>query len=325
MSGNGKKGSQQRNRLRTAAILLVAIAAALIAALTMLPPRRTLEVSTGTVPARSVPPEALAERRRSAPAPAEEPGSREHPGGPGQPGGPEHPGARPERPRREASIAVVIDDVGYNLDTLTEFLELPGPLTFAVLPQLQYTREAARLIRAAGKELILHLPMEAVNGDDPGPGAILSSYSDAEIRRLLEENFADLEGAVGANNHMGSKATADPRVMAVVMDYLKQSGRFYLDSRTTPASRAAFAAREAGVDFLERDVFIDNDTDGQSMRVAIDKGVELAQLDGQAVLIGHVKNSEMVGVLQEILADAAARKIRLVSLSELAQEKGRPE
>jgi polysaccharide deacetylase 2 family uncharacterized protein YibQ len=313
MSGNGKKGSQQRNRLRTAAILLVAIAAALIAALTMLPPRRTLEVSTGTVPARSVPPEALAERRRSAPAPAEEPGSREH------------PGARPERPRREASIAVVIDDVGYNLDTLTEFLELPGPLTFAVLPQLQYTREAARLIRAAGKELILHLPMEAVNGDDPGPGAILSSYSDAEIRRLLEENFADLEGAVGANNHMGSKATADRRVMAVVMDYLKQSGRFYLDSRTTPASRAAFAAREAGVDFLERDVFIDNDTDGQSMRVAIDKGVELAQLDGQAVLIGHVKNSEMVGVLQEILADAAAQKIRLVSLSELAREKGRPE
>jgi hypothetical protein len=319
MSANAKKGSRQRNRLRTAAILLVVIAAALVATLTVLPPRRTPGPSSGTVPAGSVPPEAETGGRRPAPAPAEEPGGREGPGGV------EQPGARPERPRREASIAVVIDDVGYSLDSLRAFLEFPGPLTFAVLPQLPYTRESARLIRAAGKEVILHLPMEAVNGDDPGPGAILSSYDDAEIRQILDENFAELEGAVGANNHMGSKATADPRVMAVVMDYLKESGRFYLDSRTTPASRAADAAREAAVDFLERDVFIDNETDAQSMRAAIDKGVELAQLEGRAVLIGHVKNPEIIVILRDLLAEKETRNIRLAPLSKLAREQGRPE
>jgi polysaccharide deacetylase 2 family uncharacterized protein YibQ len=290
------------------------IAAALIAVLTVLPPRGNPPGATRRGPEGPAEPQAP----ERAPEPAEEPDSTARRGPAAEGGGRGEAAASPERPRPEVQIAVVIDDVGYNLDTLKEFLDFPGPLTFAVLPRLPYSREAAGLIRQAGKELILHLPMESVNGDDPGPGAILSSYSDDEIRRLMEESFAELEGAVGANNHMGSRATADPRVMAVVMAYLKQSGRFYLDSRTTPASRAEDAARAAAVGFVRRDVFIDNETDPQSMRAALDKGLELARAEGQAVLIGHVRNPAIVRLLREMLANPAARGVRLVPLSRLA-------
>ena len=82
-----------------------------------------------------------------------------------------------------ARIAVVIDDVGYNLEELQEFLDYPAPITLSVLPNLPYTQEAARRISAAGKELLLHLPMEAENGNDPGPGAILTTQEDEQIRR----------------------------------------------------------------------------------------------------------------------------------------------
>jgi polysaccharide deacetylase 2 family uncharacterized protein YibQ len=232
------------------------------------------------------------------------------------------PAGTPERPHREAMIAIVIDDVGYSLENLREFLEFPGPIAFAVLPQLAYTRDSAHLVRQAGKELLLHLPMEALNGDDPGPGAILLSQSEAEIRRLVAKNFADLEGAVGANNHMGSRATADPRVMRAVMQYMADTGRFFLDSRTTPKSTAAAAAQAAGTDFLERDVFIDNTTDASSMRAAFDKGVALAQAEGRAVLIGHVYNPGMLDILREVLAEAEPLGVRLVPLSRLLGDGG---
>ena len=157
------------------------------------------------------------------------------------------------------SIAIVIDDVGYSLGQLEEFLSFPGPITFSVLPNLQFSSESARLIFAAGKEMILHLPMEAMNGNDPGPGAIRSGQNDREIRRLLDASFSQVPQATGMNNHMGSKATADEGVMEVVMDYLQSNGRFFLDSRTTAASVGSATARDYGVPYLERDVFLDND------------------------------------------------------------------
>jgi polysaccharide deacetylase 2 family uncharacterized protein YibQ len=318
-----KKRPAQPNRLRSAAFLLMFIAAALIAVLLMLPARRE---PPGSRPAR---PEAPAQTRTESriPSPAEQPGPADGgvepqrpavepaPNGAGRP----EAIARPERPWEGAQIAVVIDDVGYNVDTLQAFLEFPGPITFAVLPGLPYTREAARMIRAAGKELILHLPMEAVNGDNPGPGAIFTSYSDEKIRRLLQEDLDDLEGAVGVNNHMGSRATADPRVMAAVMGYLAATGQFFLDSRTTPATQAAAAARKAGTELVERDVFIDNERDRESIRDALDKGVALALQNGHAVLIGHVHSPEIVDILREVLEQAGRRGVRLTSLSRVVQ------
>ena len=299
---------RSRRRLRTAVVLLAVVAATLVAALTLLP--------RGPGAGRGLPERPTEETPQPERGPGGEPlGPPPRPQDPGA--RPTGPAAPPERPRPEAAIAVVIDDVGYGLEDLREFLEFPGPITLAVLPRLAYTRESARLIREAGKELLLHLPMEALNGEDPGPGAILTSQSDAEIRALLAENFVDLQGAVGVNNHMGSRATADPRVMAVVMEYLAGSGRFFLDSRTTPESRAAGAARAAAVEFVERDVFIDNTTDPPSMRAAFEKGVALARVKGRAVLIGHVYNPEMLTILREVLREMEPFGVRLVSLSSL--------
>ncbi len=121
----------------------------------------------------------------------------------------------PEQPRPEEKgrLAVVIDDAGYDLDELQPFLELPMPLAVAVLPNLPHSREAARRVLAAGKELLLHLPMEPEGRENPGPGALLTADSPEETRRLLDAALATVPGAVGMNNHMGSRATADEVLM----------------------------------------------------------------------------------------------------------------
>jgi hypothetical protein len=107
----------------------------------------------------------------------------------------------------EGKIAVVIDDAGNNIGDLLPFLQFPYPLTIAVLPQLPHSREAAELSIEAGKEVILHLPMEAEGTIHPGPGTLYERDSREKIIQTMNKNFASVPGATGVNNHMGSKLT----------------------------------------------------------------------------------------------------------------------
>jgi polysaccharide deacetylase 2 family uncharacterized protein YibQ len=210
-------------------------------------------------------------------------------------------------------ICIVIDDVGYSLEKLDPFLKYPGPLTLSVLPHLAFSREASRLIKEAGKELILHLPMEPVGDADPGPGAILTSYDEETIRRLLDESLASVPGAVGVNNHMGSKAMADSRVMEVVMRYFAEHDMFFLDSGTTPDSKAPEWAERLGVPLLERDLFLDNEA--SEIAEQLQSGITLAEESGSAVLIGHVKNREIVEHMERLDDFWPAAGLTAVTLS----------
>jgi len=230
------------------------------------------------------------------------------------------PAARPLPEAGKARMAIVIDDVGYSLTGLKEFLSLPFPLAFSVLPGLPHSREAGRLIAAAGKELLVHLPMEPSGGTNPGPGAVLTSQSDAEIKLLLEESLELLPQAAGLNNHMGSRATADPRVMGVVLGFLRDRGLFFLDSRTTADTLGPEIAGRLGVRLLERDVFLDNENSAAYIEGALRHGLRTAQVRGSAVLIGHVQNVELAGELGRLLPELSREGVQLVVPSVLAAE-----
>jgi polysaccharide deacetylase 2 family uncharacterized protein YibQ len=226
---------------------------------------------------------------------------------------------------RVARLAIVIDDVGYSLSGLKAFLALPYPLAFSVLPDLPHSREAGQLIAAAGKELLVHLPMEPSSGSNPGPGAVLTSQNDQEILELLSQSLERLPQAVGLNNHMGSRATADRRVMGVVLGFLRGRGMFFLDSRTTADTVGPELAGRLGVHLLERDVFLDNENSAAYIEKALSHGVRTAQARGSAVLIGHVQNVELAGELERLLPQLAGQGVELVAPGVLAAEsRGRP-
>lgn len=299
-------------KVRWATLLMLAIFATL-ALLIVLVPRR---------PTSAARPPAAKEAERPAPGPTEPPAEGELPTISALPKE-ERPEPAP-RPEVEARIAVVVDDVGYNLEGLKAFLAIPFPIAFAVLPNLPHSAEAARLIEAAGRELLLHMPMEALNGENPGPGAILTSQDDRQIESILEASFAELPAAVGMNNHMGSKATADQRVMDVVMRYLAARRLFFLDSRTTADTLAPTLAERYGVRLLSRDVFVDNQTDAAYIVKAVRKGVDLARSRGRAVLIGHVQDAELARELTRLLPGLERQGVQLVAPSSLARREAEP-
>lgn len=226
------------------------------------------------------------------------------------------PAAAQPYPGRPIPLAIVLDDAGHNLADADAYLRFPGKLSVAVLPQLEFSAEVAARAEQAGKEVILHLPMEPQGPSDPGPGAIKVGYDDPAVIGLLERHFGSV-GTRGVNNHMGSRATADPRIMDTVMAYLKRTDRYFLDSRTTADSVARESAARHGVPFLSRDVFLDVSADEATVNSAIDRGMAIAREQGRAILIGHVTNRVVLSVLENRLPEIERAGFELVHLSEL--------
>lgn len=203
-----------------------------------------------------------------------------------------------------ARISFVFDDAGQSTEHLSKYIELPFPFAVAVLPGLQNSKECADAVRASGRELILHQPMQAENLQlDPGPKAVTALMNTREISEIVDSNVDELGGGVvGINNHEGSLITANVIKIGAVLEVCKNRGIYFLDSRTTPRTMAHEAALELDVRFVERTApYLDNEIDRGKILSRIYEGLAYANRHGSALMIGHIDKS--VGILPELLSE----------------------
>ncbi|HLJ83676.1 MAG TPA: divergent polysaccharide deacetylase family protein [Candidatus Eremiobacteraceae bacterium] len=185
-------------------------------------------------------------------------------------------------------VAIIIDDCGYSMTRDQVFLSLPIPVTLSILPITPHGREIAAAATAAGKYAIVHLPMEPESSAaNPGPGAILTGMTDDQVRALVASDLDALPPLPGANNHMGSKASADKRVMTDVLSVLKERNMFFIDSMTSVASVGGQTARDLAVPTAERAVFLDNQATVPYVEGQLRETIARAKADGSAIAIGH--------------------------------------
>ncbi len=185
-------------------------------------------------------------------------------------------------------VAIIIDDMGYDYAIDERFLKLPVPLSFAFLPYGPNTKRLARLARSKNRDVLVHVPMEPENKMlNPGPGVLTLAMSVDSLIETLEQDIQEVPGAVGVNNHMGSRFTADRKAMKYVLAILKQKGLFFIDSRTTKNTVAFEMARQMGVPCGERAVFLDHSDNRKLIEHQVMRLVRLAQRDGSAIGIGH--------------------------------------
>ena len=209
----------------------------------------------------------------------------------------------PELPSK-GKLIFVFDDAGHNLEQLQYFLDLPFPCTIAVLPKLPNSRETARRIRAAGKELILHQPMQAVNPNvDPGEGAVKPGMNHEEIKKILASNVEEIGPIAGMNNHEGSLITSDEEAMEAVLELCREKNIYFLDSRTSSKSVVPQVAKKLNMSIWERAVFLDNKRDKAYMKKQIIDGLEIASQRGEAIMIGHVFTVDLAILLKEMYSD----------------------
>ena len=229
------------------------------------------------------------------------------------------PESRLQAPALRARLAVLVDDLGNDETAVERIAGWSFPMSVAVLPALPGSARAARELESAGKEVLLHLPMEPKGypAVRPGPGVVLTSQSDEEISRVLETDLSTVPGAVGVNNHMGSVATADPRVMKSVAGVLSRRGLFFVDSRTTDATVAREAAEAAGVPAASRRVFLDDSPEENSIRRQLAEAVSRARTEGSAIAIGHPHPTTLAVLEHEM--PKLGTEVKLVRVGELVK------
>ncbi len=209
----------------------------------------------------------------------------------------------PELPSK-GKLIFVFDDAGHNLEQLQYFLDLPFPCTIAVLPKLPNSRETARRIRAAGKELILHQPMQALNPNiNPGDGAVKPGMDREEIKKIVASNVEEIGPIAGMNNHEGSLITSDEKAMEAVLELCREKNIYFLDSRTSSKSVVPQVAKKLNMNIWERAVFLDNKRDKAYMKKQIIEGLEIASQRGEAIMIGHVFTVDLAILLKEMYSD----------------------
>ena len=222
-----------------------------------------------------------------------------------------------------AVIGIIIDDMGKRLETGQRALALPGPVACAFLPRAHYTRELANQASERGHEVLLHLPMDSVDGRPLDAGAVTLQMTEHEFVGTVLENLRRVPHVTGVNNHMGSLLTRHPGHMRWLMETLqRQGGLFFVDSRTTTATVAQQVADETGIPGIRRNVFLDNSLDKKDIAFQFDRLVALAREQGSALAIGH-PYPQTLAVLEQRLPQLARQGIRLAPVRDLiAQQEG---
>jgi uncharacterized protein len=229
-----------------------------------------------------------------------------------------HPAPQPSRPAASGpKLAIILDDVAGDAAAVDGIYALHYPLTLSVLPNHPESTEIAKEAHRRGYQVMLHLPMESLANETAEAQELRPGMSSSEISGTLASMLRTVPYAAGVNNHQGSRATSDARLMSELMPLLRSHRLFFIDSRTTAATVAYDAAKSAGVRCAFRNVpFLD---DVQEVGV-VHRQLELAVKDtrekGQAIAIGH-PHPATLRALAEFLPEAEAQGIRLVHASDL--------
>ncbi|RMF64793.1 MAG: divergent polysaccharide deacetylase family protein [Calditrichaeota bacterium] len=226
--------------------------------------------------------------------------------------------------RIAGKIALVVDDFGYKEDkVVTGFLDLPSEITFSILPGQRKSKRIAEAAAERGHEVMIHLPMQPRNGKVETDGfVLLSGLSKSEIRQRVRKAIAAVPHARGVNNHMGSLATEDERLMSPFLDEIKRNGLFFLDSRTSPKSLAYALARKKGVPATRNDTFLDAIEEKPFISHQLYLLAEIAAKRGWAVGIAHPTKLTLQ-VLQKELPNLERKGFQFVKISTLLEQEGK--
>lgn len=218
-----------------------------------------------------------------------------------------------------AVIAIIIDDIGNNFSVGKQVINSKLPITCSILPARPHSIELARLANQNGKEVMLHLPMQASKSEPLGHGGLTENMSKQVFTRIVDISIDAIPYAQGLNNHMGSLLTSNPDYMGWLMQTIanREENLFFVDSKTTAKTVAADMAQHYHIPNVRRDVFLDSTAhDKAFVKQQIKQLIRTAQRKGYALAIGHPHQTTLT-VLEQELADLSSQNVELVTVNQL--------
>lgn len=206
--------------------------------------------------------------------------------------------------KNKGKLALLLDDAGANYELVDRVTKLNIPMAIAVLPHLQYSRQSADLIRARGKLVFLHFPMEPLSYPqaDPGEGAVLVNMPEVLVQAVTKSNVENLGKIDGTNNHMGSAVTENTEKMSQVLDSLRPYSNIFVDSNTSAKSVALKICKEKGFKCGLNRKFLDNENDHDYIKEKMYEAAKLADSQGGIITIGHIRVDTII-VLEQMVPE----------------------
>lgn len=219
---------------------------------------------------------------------------------------------------KRGKIALLLDDAGANYELVDRITKQQIPMAIAVLPHLQYSRQSADLIRARGKLVFLHYPMEPTSypADDPGEGAVLTNMPEILIQGITKSNVESLGKIDGVNNHMGSAVTQDAEKMSQVLDSLRPYTNVFVDSNTSAKSVALKICREKGFKCGLNRKFLDNENNHDYIKNKLYEAAKLSDSQGGIIVIGHIRPDTII-VLDQMIPELQKMGYEFVNITSL--------
>ncbi len=217
--------------------------------------------------------------------------------------------------KKRALVAIIIDDVGYRYIEGMRTLELDPDITIAVLPFTPHAYDLAHHAGTLGVEVMLHAPMEPNTNIHWGEG-LNGAMNQSALRNSFAKMLDSLPNVRGVNNHMGSGLTTNSNVMEWFMSEVSQHNLYFIDSMTTPRSKAWAIAQKHNIPSYKRDVFLDNEVNDPYLEKQFSHMIRIAQKHGYALAIGH-PYKETLTYLEKNLPRLRAMEIDLVPVSTL--------
>ncbi len=227
------------------------------------------------------------------------------------------PAVLPEAPSKGLPmVAIIMDDLGPSKTAFLGVLEIKAPLTLSILPRETYSSWIAEEGYRLGRNIIAHIPMEAVSSQNLGEGGLYTWMTDGEIIETLEKDIQSVPHALGVSNHMGSAFTQDERAMSVVISTLKKHDIFFLDSITISKTMGFNLANMHGIKALKRDLYLDDSNDAAEIEKQWRGLIAIADKKGYAILLAHPRKNTLE-FLKKILENN--KEIIVVPISELVR------
>lgn len=223
-------------------------------------------------------------------------------------------------------MAIIIDDFGgFDQSGVETMLKVDAPLTCAVMPNLDNSEKNSQQILDSGKEVILHMPMQA-HVSLPlswyGPNYICVGDSKETVNKKISKALETVKGAKGFNIHIGSGVCQDQQTLRNIYDFANEHNLFFVDSRTHMNTQCAKVANEKNILYLGRDEFLEpgGNKSYEGVFRHIMTGAEMAKTKGYAIIIGHVGShggENTAKAISDAVKHVKNMGIEIVPMSEL--------
>ncbi len=220
-------------------------------------------------------------------------------------------------------VALLVAGLGDDDTQVEEAITmLPAAVSFGLTPYGAHIADVAALARASGHELILEIPMQALNPatENAGNEALVMAGPISLDQPMLDWDLSRFQGYAGVTDAIGASQGAgfmnNPYAKAWLLRQIAAKGLFFIDARQT--GPALYAWNRTA------DEVIDPVSAPQNEAVQLASLIQLAKLHGNALGILMIPVPHAVQMLQSWIQTLGATGVSLVPVSAVVLPPGAP-